>query len=76
MQMIRSKVGNKHKGHQSSRHGAYYENYRAKYQSKLIRRRAKRQRGIEKAKGKIKKEHPSDLRRRERRAHLQWDKKP
>ncbi len=71
MQMQRMKVGNKHKGHRSMVKKSYYERFRQRYSGKLIRRRAKRQKGILAAKGKVKHLHPSDIRRMEGRKHLQ-----
>lgn len=70
-QMTRSKVGNRHKGKRSAHKKAYYNLYRQRYSGKLIRRKAKRQKRIEAAKLKPRHEHPSDLRRRKERSHLQ-----
>jgi hypothetical protein len=53
MQVIRSKVGSRKKGRRSSKKKPYYQAYRLKYPSKLIRRRADRERRLAAAK-----EHP------------------
>jgi hypothetical protein len=66
----RPKVGNKAKSRQSVHNRTYYENYRRKYQTKLIQRRAKREKNIKVALNKPKKEHPSNIRRRMRRSRF------
>ena len=64
---MQSKIGNKAKGRQHSRHAGKRAAAKLRRNQRANARKVDRMKRIERAKGKPKKEHPSDLRRRERR---------